>query len=152
MRHERLAQVCLGLLAVSTLAVGVWAAVFPGSFYADFPSFGRHWVDVDGPFNEHLIRDVGQYNLAMTVLLVIAALRPERVLVAAASITYLVAALPHTLYHVTHLGGFTAADAVALPVSLVWGIGLAGVALWACSPRGRSSSQAARPDPTPRHS
>ena len=45
------------------LVSGVWQFVARRPFYDDFPGFGRHWVDVDGRFNEHLLRDVGQGDL-----------------------------------------------------------------------------------------
>lgn len=49
------------------LSVGVWATLFPRSFYDSFPGFHRIWVGVDGPYNEHLARDVGSLYLALTV-------------------------------------------------------------------------------------
>ena len=39
-----------------------------------FPGLGLHWVDVDGPYNEHLTRDAGSFMLALLVLTVAAAL------------------------------------------------------------------------------
>ncbi len=64
-----------GLLAwftVFRLAVGGWQLMAPASFYNDFPGLGRHWVDVDGPYNQHLLRDVGQGNLAIAVVALVA--------------------------------------------------------------------------------
>ncbi len=54
-----LRRILLGLLVIVATFVGLWAAVFPQSFYASFPGLGLHWISSDGPFNEHLIRDVG---------------------------------------------------------------------------------------------
>ena len=62
-----LRRVGLGLLAVSAAIVGFWAEFAPKSFYDDFPGGGHHWVRVDGPYNQHLVRDVGQWNLGSTV-------------------------------------------------------------------------------------
>ena len=53
----------------------------PQSFYDDFPGLGRAWVSVDGPYNEHLVRDVGALNLALLVLFVVAWVRLDRQLV-----------------------------------------------------------------------
>ena len=78
---ERFIRVALGLLAVSSLVVGVWAGFFPQSFYDSFPGLGRHWVRVDGPYNEHLVRDVGTLNLGLAALAATAAWRPTVVLV-----------------------------------------------------------------------
>ena len=52
------------VLAVSALTVGLWALLVPRSFYDDFPLPGRAWVSTLGPYNEHLVRDVGALNLA----------------------------------------------------------------------------------------
>ena len=46
----------------------------PESFYADFPFSGRDWVSTLGPYDEHLVRDVGELNLAFSVLLAFAAI------------------------------------------------------------------------------
>lgn len=56
------------LLAVSSLVVGVWQMAAPRAFYDGFPDFGQSWVSVDGPYNEHLPRDVGGVNLALAVV------------------------------------------------------------------------------------
>lgn len=64
MRSRRAA---LWLLTSTTLVVGAWALLAPASFYRAFP-LGRAWVAVDGPFNEHLLRDVGGLFLALTVV------------------------------------------------------------------------------------
>lgn len=58
-------RVILWLTAAIGAFVGVWAAGFPQSFYDSFPGFGFVWISVDGPFNEHLIRDVGSLYLAL---------------------------------------------------------------------------------------
>ena len=69
MRERRLA---LGILAAAALVVGAWAQFAPASFYTSFPG-GRGWVAVDGPYNEHLIRDIGGLNLALAVMALAAA-------------------------------------------------------------------------------
>lgn len=53
-------------LAVTAL-VGMWAALWPRSFYDDFPWPGHPWVALLGAYNEHLVRDFGAMNLAMAV-------------------------------------------------------------------------------------
>src|SRR5438552_3858143 len=74
-------RVLLVIVAAGNGIVGLWASLAPHSFYDDFPGGGRHWVAVDGPFNEHLVRDVGTLNLALTVLAVAALVRPSRYLI-----------------------------------------------------------------------
>ena len=60
-------RVLLWLLALTGLTLGIYAEFFPRAFYDDFP-FGRSWVMHDGPFNEHLVRDFGAMNLALTAV------------------------------------------------------------------------------------
>ena len=56
-------RVILALLAITSVQLGLWATFAPRSFYEDFPGGGRNWVAVDGPYNEHLVRDFGALNL-----------------------------------------------------------------------------------------
>jgi len=93
----------LWYLVVSGVVVGAWAQFFPHAFYDSFPGLGRSWVSVDGPFNEHLTRDVGGLYLALTIVTVIAALTKTRETVLAASLAWLVAQVPHFTYHMIHL-------------------------------------------------
>ena len=108
----RAAVVALWALAASAAVVGLWAQLAPASFYADFPAPGRLWVSVDGPYNEHLVRDVGGLHLALTAVTVAAALsRRPRAAVAAAT-AWLLYGAPHVAYHAGHLEGLTPLDAV----------------------------------------
>ncbi len=91
----------ISLLAFSALSVGVWALLAPRSFHDDFPAAGRGWVSAFGPYNEHLVRDVGALNLALGMLLVLAAILLERWLVRGALGAWLVYALPHFAFHAT---------------------------------------------------
>lgn len=90
----------LGYLALVSLQLGLWALLAPGSFFDDFPGLGRSWIAVDGPFNEHLVRDVGGLNLALFVLLIAAAIRATRDLVMVAGLASLAWGVPHLAYHV----------------------------------------------------
>src|SRR3954452_9202699 len=104
--RDRYTQVLLAIVAVGYAGVGLWAALAPRSFYDDFPGGGRHWVSPDGPFNEHLVRDVGTLNLALMALALAALVRPGRYLVQVAAGATLVNSLPHLLYHAAHLSPF----------------------------------------------
>lgn len=130
-RLDLITRIALGYLALVSLQIGVWAVVAPRSFYDDFPGLGRSWVEVDGPYNEHLVRDVGALNLAFAVLVVAAAIRLTRSLVTIASVAALVWGVPHLLYHLVNADSLGTGDAVAsiggliafvaLPVALlVW--------------------------------
>lgn len=89
-------------LGLSAAVVGTWAQFFPRSFYNSFPGLGRHWISVDGPFNEHLIRDVGGLNLALLALTVAALLRTSAILLRVTGVAWLVMEVPHLAYHGLH--------------------------------------------------
>ena len=98
--------------------VGFWAGFAPRSFYSDFPGGGRHWISVDGPYNEHLVRDVGELSLALLVVLVAAAVTLSMPLVRAALVAVIVNGGLHVLYHARHLDMFATSDGAAIMVSL----------------------------------
>jgi hypothetical protein len=95
-------RLLMWLLALGNLGVGLQAAFTPRSFYDDFP-LGRGWVAMDGPYNQHLVRDVGSLNLALVVLVFAALVVGTRVLARTAMIAWLVNAVPHFVYHLRHL-------------------------------------------------
>ncbi len=108
-------RIALGYLAVLALQIGIWAQFAPRSFYDGFPGLGRSWVSVDGPYNEHLVRDVGGLYLALGVLVVAAMVTLSRALVATACLAVLASGVPHAVYHVAHRDGLATGD---LAVSL----------------------------------
>lgn len=121
-----LRRIALVVIAAGSLLVGLWAQVFPRSFYDDFPGAGRVWVAVDGPFNEHLVRDVGGLNLAIAFVAVFALVTGSVLVARAAGGAALVFGAPHLLYHATHLDPFDTGDVVSLLVSLTIAV-LAGL-------------------------
>jgi hypothetical protein len=110
--------VALAVLAISGLAVGVQAQFFPASFYDDFP-FGRGWVALDPPYNEHLVRDVGGLNLGLAFVAGAAWLTRRVSLARIAGIAWLLFAVPHAWYHLVHLDAATGADRVGIAVGTV---------------------------------
>jgi hypothetical protein len=106
------------VLAVSALTVGLWALLVLRSFYDDFPLPGRDWVSTLGPYNEHLVRDVGALNLALGVLLVVAAVLLERRLVQTSLVAYLAYAVPHFIFHVSTGHAFPLEDNIANVITL----------------------------------
>jgi hypothetical protein len=118
MNRQPIERFLLGLLAVSALVVGLWAQFFPRSFYDSFPGGGRSWVSPDGPYNEHLVRDVGGLNLALAVVTIAALLRVTPFLVRIAAIAWLVYGVPHLVYHAAHLAPFDTSDRIAELASL----------------------------------
>ena len=102
-----LLRVTLAYLALAAAVPGVLATIAPSAFYDDFP-LGRAWVQMLPPYNEHLIRDVGNYKVAFAILFAWAAWRPSRELVVPVCAAWSVAALLHAGYHALHLDGFGA--------------------------------------------
>ncbi len=108
----------LWVLAASAFGVGVQAAFFPRAFYDDFP-FGRGWVAMDGRYNEHLIRDVGELNLALLVLTIGAIVVGTRAIGRITAGAWFVYAAPHLVYHLRHLTmAMPGVDKVAMISSL----------------------------------
>lgn len=121
--------IALWIIAASSVVVGAWALAAPRSFYDDFPGAGRVWVAVDGPFNEHLVRDVGALNLALAFVAALALVTRHHLVARAAGGAALVYGVPHLLYHLFNLGPFDAVDAVAMSVSLTLSVAAAIAAL-----------------------
>jgi 4-carboxymuconolactone decarboxylase len=121
-RHRDLIRGVLLALGISQAVIGMWALVASRSFYDQFPT-GQGWVAKLGPFDEHLVIDVGALFVAIGVLMVLAAVWMRRPLVVAASIAWLLYAVPHTIWHATDLGPLSAADAIANMVTLAITVG-----------------------------
>jgi hypothetical protein len=103
-------RIALGYLIVLGAFVGLWALFAPLSFYDVFPGCGRVWVSIDGPYNEHLVRDVGALNLSLAVLSGFGLFRRRLVqplVVGWATLTY---NLPHLVYHISKLGLYAPID------------------------------------------
>jgi hypothetical protein len=103
----------LGALAAVSFVVGVYALVWPHSFY-------DHVLGVDRlpPYNQHLLTDVGGFYLGFAVLFAWAAVDRSRTLVLAACTAWVVVQALHLAYHLTHLEGFSVGTAVAQTVLL----------------------------------
>jgi len=120
-------RVLLGILALTSVQLGVWATFWPHQFYRTYPGGGRTWVAVNGPYNEHLVRDFGGLNLAITVFLVVAIVTMSMTMVRTASAGYLLFGIPHLVYHLRHLDVFTSTDkavnAVLLSLAVLTALG-----------------------------
>ena len=101
------------VLAATTIGTGCWALLFPRTFYDDFPLSGWGWVSTLGPYNEHLVRDYGAMNLALSFLLLSAAVFLERRLSRVALVTLLVFAAPHFAFHLTQTHHFSPSQNLA---------------------------------------
>ncbi len=130
MTPRRVVRVALGILALIGIQVGVWAAFAPRSFYDDFPGSGRVWVAVDGPYNEHLVRDVGALNLALAVVAIVALVTLSRAAVLAAGGAWLAYGVPHLVYHLRHTDTLDGGDTFAVPFTLALNVLVAGLVVW----------------------
>ena len=108
----------LVVVAVSAASVGVWATFDSPGFFQAFPGVGGPWVAPLPPYNEHLTHDVGTLHLGFAVLFALAARWLELRLVRAALVGWLVAYVPHLLFHAGHLGVYSATQAVSQMTSL----------------------------------
>jgi len=113
-----LLRVTLACLAVSAAVPGLQATFSPTAFYEGFP-FGRAWVELLPPYNEHLVRDVGGFYLAFAILFAWAAVTLSSALIVPLCVTWTVAAVLHAYFHATHLDGFSTGDAIAQTTGLV---------------------------------
>ena len=105
-------RVVLALWAAVSVQLAIWATFAPRSFYDDYPGFGREWVRVDGPYNEHFVRDFGALNLALAVVTVAALVTLSRPMVIAVAVAWLAWSVPHLVYHLRHLDVFSSGDKV----------------------------------------
>lgn len=110
----------VGLLVLAAMALlpGIWGTLWPRSFFDDFPGAGNAWVAAFPPYNEHLVRDVGAFYLGYGVLLLGAALLTRRRLVQVALASWLIATIPHGIFHVRHLDVLDTTQAVVQSVIL----------------------------------
>ena len=134
MNHRTVARIALGYLALFSAQIGFWALFAPRSFYDDFPGLGRMWIAIDGPFNEHFIRDVGALNLALLVLLVATFVLLSRQLLVVSAGAVLAWGVPHAIYHLANTEGIATSDAVLSIGGLIF-FALLGFVLLAAASR-----------------
>jgi hypothetical protein len=111
--NHALLRAGMWFLTFVELAVGLVATLAPRAFYDHVP-----WVDLAPPFSEHLMRDYGAMNLALGLVTAVAAITMERVMVRTALAAYLLFAVPHLLFHVTHHHHYTTSQAVSETTAL----------------------------------
>jgi hypothetical protein len=122
------------LLAGEALLIGVHALFFPRYFYDKF-LFGRGWVQMLPPYNEHITRDLGALYVGFFVVLGYAVLKVSQDLVNGAILGFVAATIPHMIFHIVH------ADDAPLLIDKVLQVGLLAVTvvfgavlMWAARP------------------
>ena len=126
---DKLIRGGLALLGLIGLQIGVWASLAPRSFYDDFPGGGRTWVAADGPYNEHLVRDFGALNLALTAVVIVALLTGARIAILCAALAWFVYSVPHLVYHARHLHVYETSDKILNLVGLGGAVVVSGAIL-----------------------
>ncbi len=111
-------RLVLGVTAAIGAYVGLWASFWPASFYDSFPGLGRIWIAVDGPFNEHLIRDVGGLYLGLAVASAAATCSRSPDAGRVIGVAWVVFGLPHLIYHASQFGQLSLIDAIGNAITL----------------------------------
>jgi hypothetical protein len=118
-------RLLLLVTAVLGLFIGAWAEFFSRSFYDSFPGLGFHWISEMGPFNDHLISDIGSFYLALTAITVGGLLARTDLPGRIAGLGWSVFGVLHFIYHAAHLMGSLADkvdNLIGLGISAVLGI------------------------------
>jgi hypothetical protein len=103
---------CLLLLALQAGIVGIWALLWPEQFFRDFPGFGRAWVGALGPYNEHLVRDVGGLYAGWFILFSWVTVTLDRAVLKVAMLAWLPFAVAHLIFHLSATGRLSGSDQV----------------------------------------
>jgi hypothetical protein len=120
----------LALLTFTGFVVGLWAYAAPGHWYDTFPGMGMSWIPQLGPYNEHFIKDVGAFFLALALLSVFALIHITNVtLVRVTAGTWTVFNLLHFVFHMQMLHMYEPRDQVLNGISL-FALLVASVALF----------------------
>jgi hypothetical protein len=120
--QRTITRVLLVVFGLVEAVVGTWPLMSPTGFYQDFPGFRTGWVSIDGPFNEHLLRDFGGLNLALAALLIGAAVIGTTAVARLAAVSALLFGVPHFLYHLGHVGHFERIDQVLIVAATGLGV------------------------------
>ncbi|MGR0221320.1 hypothetical protein [Agromyces sp. ZXT2-6] len=121
---SRIHTAALALTAAIAFFVGGWASFAPAAFYDSFPGVLGQWVSTDGPYNEHLVRDVGAMYLALGAASVAGFAWRSPAVLRLLGLAWTVFGTLHLWYHATHLDHVTADAAIGTVVSLTFSLGL----------------------------
>ncbi|MCK8609308.1 hypothetical protein [Agromyces sp. C10] len=121
---NRIHTAALALTAAIACFVGGWASFAPAAFYDSFPGVLGQWVATDGPYNEHLVRDVGAFYLALGAASVAGFAWRSPAVVRLLGLAWTVFGALHLWYHATHLDHLDTDAAIGTAVSLTLSLGL----------------------------
>ena len=117
--NERWVRLLLAINFVVLVPLAIWPLVSPTGFYDNFPGGNYHWIDINGPYNEHFLRDFGALNAALLVVVGFAIWKMTPSLLQAAGLALAVYALPHAIYHLNHLDVYKSSEKVMAVAPLV---------------------------------
>jgi hypothetical protein len=123
-----LRRIVLAVTMLIGLFVGGWAEILPRAFYDGFPGFGLHWIDIEGAYDEHLIRDLGAMYLALAALSIAGIAARTALPGRLAGLGWTVFNLLHVGYHLLHPEG-SAFDVAAVIATLVLALVLGALLL-----------------------
>ncbi|HEY6780934.1 MAG TPA: carboxymuconolactone decarboxylase family protein, partial [Thermoleophilaceae bacterium] len=119
-RNRGAIRFLLFALGIPQALIGLQALFAPRAFYDDFPAGTDGWVHVLGPFDEHLVTDVGALFVALGVLLSLAAINLRRSAVVGAIAAWLIFSVCHLVWHLFNLEPYGTADSIANAATLGW--------------------------------
>lgn len=125
---EKWIKLLLGTNFVILLPLAIWPIASPRGFYDNFPGGGFHWIDINGPYNEHFLIDFGALNAALVVVIAFAFWKFTTPLIQAAGAAIAVYALPHAIYHLNNLDVYESSEKFIATAPLVLQIAM-GVAI-----------------------
>jgi hypothetical protein len=120
--QQTITRVLLVFSGLVEAVVGIWPLLTPDGFYQDFPGFRTGWVAMDGPFNEHILRDFGGLTLTLAALWIGAAVIGTTAVARLAGVAALLFGAPHFLYHLGHVSHFERIDQVLIIVTTGLGV------------------------------
>ncbi|WAC93756.1 hypothetical protein [Mycobacterium sp. Aquia_213] len=107
------------VLTLSGAFVGCWAYFAPLHWYNSFPGMGIRWLPVLGPYNEHLVKDVGGMYLALTALSALTFVYlSNRTLRVVTAVSWTVFNALHLTYHLQMLHMYGTRDAILNVIAL----------------------------------
>ncbi len=131
--NDRWTRLLLAFNFVFLLPLAIWPLVSPQGFYDNFPGGSYHWIDINGPYNEHFLIDFGALNAALVVVIGLALWKMTPSLVQAAGLAIAVYALPHAIYHLSHLDVYKSSEkslaVTPLILQFVMGLVIAAISL-----------------------
>ena len=115
---------------VFLLPLAIWPLVSPQGFYDNFPGGSYHWIDINGPYNQHFLIDFGALNAALVVVIGFALWKMTPSLVQAAGLAIAIYALPHAIYHLSNLDVYKSSEKFIATSPLVLQFVMGVALLW----------------------